>query len=174
MDQSYRAEHSGFKNTSAVGGNKHSQSVGILDPLRDRAHQLIKKMSLVYSEASKVDLAYEGLLSLMKGWLKTSASQRKAEVEDLIKKLEVSKDEGNLKDCKNKLLNHRQSEANIVSTCQTALKGLIEAIERDIDTISKELVAKSKKLSNLKVEMDKVEPGKQIPAVLKVTPDLPK
>ena len=146
---------------------------GTLDQLKDKAHQLLKKLALVYKEASKVDKAYEGTLDLLKGWSKSTSSDKKTHIENLITTLDGMNDIADIKIYNDKIHRHKQEEIDITNACTSQFRYLIEELESDITSISKELVNKSKKLSMLKVEMDKVEPGRQIPATLVVQPNLP-
>lgn len=151
----------------------HTVHQGQLDSLKERAHNLIKKLALLYKEASKIDKAYEGTLSLMKNWVNNTNSDRREHIEQLLESLSSMADTHDIKIYNEKLHNHKKEEMNISNACTSGLRLLIEVLDSDIENISKELINKSKKLSMLKVEMDKVEPGKQIPAELKVVPDLP-
>jgi hypothetical protein len=158
----------------SMRSEKATGVVGILDPLREKVLQLLKKLRSYYKQAAKIDSAYEGTLSLMKGWVKSTGSNKRGEIEQLIGKLEAMKDAQDFSTYKEKIISHKILEEKIVSSAQNGLKSICEAVESDIRNIEQEIINKSKKLSYLKVEMDKVEPGKQIPATLRVDPDLPK
>lgn len=158
------------KGTLSVTSSSMKQGPSnILDSLREKAHSLIKKLTLLYKEASKIDLAYDGTLDLMKGWTKTSNSSRKEYIDKLIEGLESMVDTVDIKSYKDKIAMFKQNETLIISSCQQNFKALCDALEVDIDTLSTGIVTKSKKLSQLKTEMDKIEPGKQIPATLRAS-----
>jgi hypothetical protein len=142
----------------------------VLDALREKAHTLIKKLTLLYKEASKIDSAYEGTIDLMRGWSKTTNSSKKDYIESMLQGLDDMNDSVDVKVYKEKIAVFKHTELQIVTSCQQNFKALCEALETDIEALSTGLVAKSKKLSQLKVEMDKIEPGKQIPATLKTNP----
>lgn len=139
----------------------------LLDPLRDKTHQLIKKLTLLYKRASEIDSAYNGTLSLMKGWTKSTNSTKRAFVEKFLENLESIQDSVDVKSYKEKIAYFKHNEQLTVSSCQQNLGALCEALETDINSLSTSIVSKSKKLSQLKVEMEKMEPGRQIPAKLK-------
>lgn len=128
---------------------------------------MIKKLTLLYKEASKIDMAYDGTVDLMKGWSKTTNSSRKEYIDKLLEGLDALADTVDIKGYKDKIAVFKQNEALIITNCQQNFKNLCDALEVDIDALSTGIVAKSKKLSQLKTEMDKLEPGKQIPATLK-------
>lgn len=162
---------------SVSGAQRHSVAMSIssstvtkqgplLDSMLDRCHQLIKKLTLLYKEAAKIDSAYDGTLSLMKGWTKTTNSSKKALIEQLLKSLELIKDTVDAKEFKDKIANYKHNEQLVITNCQHNIKALCEALEDDIAQLSNAVVEKSKKLTQLKSEMDKMEPGKQIPATL--------
>lgn len=137
-----------------------------LDSLVDRVHQLIKKLVVLYKEASKIDSTCEGIMGLMKGWVKTTNSSRKSIVEKFLQSMDALQDTVDVKTFKDKIAVFKHNEQLVISTCQQNLKALIDAIEADIAELSQGIVTKSKKLSQLKAEMEKTEPGKQIPASL--------
>lgn len=135
-----------------------------LDVLIERVHQLIKKLTVLYKEASKIESTYEGTLALMKGWTKTTTSSRKAFIEKVLQNLEAIEDTIDAKAFKDRIAIFKHNEQQQVANCHQNLKALCDAIETDISELSAGILTKSKKLSQLKVEMDKMEPGKQIPA----------
>jgi hypothetical protein len=140
-----------------------------LDALREKTHSLIKKLTLLYKEASKIDSAYDGTVDLMKGWSKTTISSRKEHIDKLLDGLEAIADTVDIKSYKDKIAVFKQNEAMIITNCQQNFKALCDALELEIEGLSTGIVTKSKKLSQLKTEMDKLEPGKQIPATLRAS-----
>lgn len=156
----------GNTNVSATSTAMKQGPSNLLDSLRDKAHQLLKKLTLLYKKASEIDSAYNGTVSLMKGWTKSTNSTKRAFVEKFLDNLESIQDSVEVKSYKDKIANFRHNEQLIVTNCQQNLNALCEALESDVSSLSSSIVMKSKKLSQLKVEMEKMEPGRQIPAKL--------
>lgn len=139
----------------------------ILDTLKDKAHSLLKKLTLLYKEASKIDSAYNGTIDLMKGWSKSTNSSKKDFIDKLLHNLESFVDTVDVKSYKDKIAVFKQREATLITECQQNFRNLCESLETEIAALSESLVSKSRRFAQLKAEMDKVEPGKQIPATLK-------
>lgn len=156
---------------SRVESVKSSTSTSVLDAMKDKAHHLIKKFNILIKEISKIESAMSGCMDMFKVWTKTTNSEKKNRVSQLVKELDSVKDEKNVEHYQNRLANHRNAEMNIIAAAQSGLKALIEALEVDNEIIAKELKAKSTRLSHIKREMEEDEPGKQIPATLRVNPD---
>lgn len=102
-------------------------------------------------------MAYDGTVDLMKGWSKTTNSSRKEYIDRLLEGLDALADTVDIKGYKDKIAVFKQNEALIITNCQQNFKNLCDALEVDIDALSTGIVAKSKKLSQLKTEMDKLE-----------------
>jgi hypothetical protein len=144
----------------------------ILDSLKDKAHQLLKKFNMLVKETAKIDAALRGTVDLMRNVAKNSAPGEKTRLEQVLQTIDEAKDQHDMAAYQSRLHGHRTTELSLVTSAQNGLRTLIDALQNDIDLISAELKNRSKKLSLVKVEVEGLDSGRQIPATLKVSPDL--
>ena len=144
----------------------------MLDSLRDKAHQLLKKFNMLVKETAKIDGALQGTVDLMKNVAKNSAPEERSRLEQVLKTIDDAKDQHDMATYQARLHSHRTTEHSLVISAQNGLRNLIEALQADIELISAELKNRSKKLSLIKLEVEGLDSSRKIPATLKVYPDI--